>query len=96
MSAGDALSVIALITVVWAMIYAAIDIRRAPPDKRLLRMFDALLFLYLVIVYALALSTDNVYLVRSGILTRFGMIVVVFLFILELYTERRKHANRTD
>jgi len=88
MSAPDILSVAACVFCFSAGLYCLRDIRPSPVHKKMLRMFGALLWFYLAIVYAVALAVVDVYLIRSGILTRTGVIVASSLYILEIYVNR--------
>lgn len=81
-----------LATLIAAALVAAAqfrDARRAPAHRVLIRLMAGLLLLYFSGLYLYALVGPDVYLIRSGILTRAGQIIVFVTWYLDMWTLRR-------
>ena len=94
MTSANSLYIFVVVITVVSAIYSLIDFRSCPDRKQLVRLFGAVLFFYLAGVYIAVLINPDDLLLRSGVLSRYGIVVVAFLFILEIWIDRRgKHAN---
>ena len=91
---ASALYILVVVITAVAAIYSLVDSRSCPARKQLVRLFGCVLFLYLAGVYvAVLIHPDDAFL-RSGVMSRYGIVVVAFLFILEIWIDRRgNHAN---
>ena len=95
MNAGNVLSYLAI---TWAGILFVLNIMyiaKVRPDP--VALAQALISLYFMGIYAISLCTTDLYLIRSGILTRLGVIVVLFLLALDTMRRwRESNAARID
>lgn len=86
--------IIPIILAAIAGVMAFRDARIAPPHKRRVRMFEACVAWYFVVSYAAAwlvnidLFTDTgfEYIVKSGLITRFGVVLLLIWLIADIYT----------
>jgi len=92
---ASSLHILVVVITAVAAIYSLVDSRSCPEGKMLLRLFGCVLFLYLTGVYVAVLIHPDDALLRSGVLSRYGIVVTAFLFILEIWSDRRgnHHAN---
>ena len=86
-----------------AGIMAALDASKAPHHKRGVRLFEACVAWYFVLIYLLSWAAtrsllsqpDLLYFLRSGIATRFGVALLLVWLIDDIRSSNRKCQNNS-
>lgn len=88
-----------------AGVYALLDASTAPKHKRTARLFQGCCAWYFVILYALAWASTAtnfkyddtlLYVIRSGLATRFGIVLIWIWIIIDIRQSRTNNAARAD
>jgi hypothetical protein len=93
MSLPDALSLLNMGMSLVVCGLAIWSVRHIESQRKALRVFVAMLMWYLFLLYLIAFTTTDVYLVRSGILTRVGVFLLLFAVAGDIIAGER-HAAR--
>jgi hypothetical protein len=83
--------------IVWAVVfltglsgaYSLVDYKSCPERKKLLRLFGCVIFFYLTGVYTAIIINPNDPFLRSGTLSRVGIIVLSVFYLLEIWVDRQ-------
>jgi predicted exporter len=95
MTIPDLFSLLAMAVVLCVGMMALWSCRRMPKKYKPVRVYTAIMLWYFFILYLIAFSAGNVYVVRSGILTRTGVIFLAVAIAGEI-SIREYHATRDN